>query len=545
VRRDLDGLAATEFDVLVVGAGIYGSAVAWDAAQRGLTVALVERDDFGAGTSFNNAKTLHGGVRSLQSGRLGELREYVRERRALMRIAPHLVRPLPFLVPTSRSLTRNALAFRTYFTAYDLLAADRNRGLDPARHLPPSRLLSREECLRLDPVADPAEVTGGVLWHDGQMSSGERMTLAFVKSAVRAGAVAVNHARVTRWLLDGNRVIGAHVRDEISQGELDVRARLTINASGPAALSLLTPLFGGTATPLVPALSLAMNLVTRRVVSDAAVGGFARGRLFFLAPWRDVTIAGTSHDPFTGEAHTLRVSEADIARLLADLNAAFPRAGLRRDDVRLVHRGLLPAASIDGPDVRLLKSSVVRDHAEDGRPGLVSVVGVRYTTARYTAAQATDLAAERLGRSVPSCRTHETPLVGGEMSDVDTYVRTAEAAAVPPWTAATSRHLALRYGDESREVQALAASDNSLAEPLASTTATLGAEIVYAARDEMAVTLADAVLRRTDLGSAGHPGRAALARAAAVMAPLHGWTPAHVEREIQAVERAYEGTTPA
>jgi glycerol-3-phosphate dehydrogenase len=541
VRRDLEGLGATEFDVLVVGAGIYGSAIAWDAAQRGLTVALVERDDFGAGTSFNNAKTLHGGVRSLQSGRLGELREYVRERRALMRIAPHLVRPLPFLVPTSRSLTRNALAFRAYFTAYDLLASDRNRGLDPARHLPASRFLSREECVRLDPVADPSEVTGGVLWHDGQMSSGERMTLAFVTSAVRAGAVAVNHARVTRWLLDGNRVIGAHVRDEISQGELDVRARLTINASGPAALSLLTPLFGGTASPLVPALSLAMNLVTRRVVSEAAVGGFARGRLFFLAPWRDVTIAGTSHDPFTGEAHTLQVSEADIARLLADLNAAFPRAGLRRDDIRLVHRGLLPAASINGTDVRLLKSSIVRDHAEDGRPGLLSVVGVRYTTARHTAAQATDLAGARLGRSLPPCRTHETPLAGGEMPDVEAHLRAAEAEAVAPWTPATSRHLALRYGSQFRDVQAVAAHDPSLAAALAPTAQTLAAEIVYAARAEMAVTLADAVLRRTDLGSAGHPGRPALERAAALMASEREWRPADVEREIERVERFYEG----
>jgi glycerol-3-phosphate dehydrogenase len=527
VRRDLDGLAATTFDLLVVGAGIYGSAIAWDAAQRGLSVALVEQNDFGSGTSFNNAKTLHGGVRSLQAGRLGELREYVRERRALMRIAPHLVRPLPFLVPTTRSLTRNALAFRVYFTAYDLLAADRNDGLDPSLRLPPSRLVSREECLRLNPVADPALVTGGVLWHDGQMVSGERMTLAFVKSAVRAGAHAANHAPVTRWLLDGDRVAGASVRDTLSGTDIDVRARLTINATGPAAVPLLAGLFE-TPPPLVPALSLAMNLVTRRLVTVAAVGGLARGRLFFLAPWRDVTIAGTSHDPFLGPASSLTVHETDVDRLLADLNLAFPGVRLHRDDVRLVHRGLLPAASLNGSDVQLLKSSVIRDHAKDGRPGLVSVVGVRYTTARHTAELATDLACDLLGRPGVPCRTATTPLAGGDIPDVDRFLGSAEDS-----------RLARLYGTECGRVLELVRAQPMLADELEPGGQTIGAEVVFAVREEMALSLCDVMLRRTDAGTCGRPGMPALERAAALMAGELGWSDARQRQEIAAVGRLY------
>ena len=180
-----------------------------------------------------------------------------------------------------------------------------------------------------------------------------------------------------------------------------------------------------------------MNLVTRRVVSEAAVGGLARGRLFFLAPWRDVTIAGTSHDPFTGDgAVAARDDEADVARRLSDVNAAFPRASLRREDVRLVHRGLLPAASITGTEVRLLKSSVVRDHARDGRAGLVSVVGVRYTTARHTAADATDLAVARSDARCPPCRTAETPLVGGKSPTSRPSCTRRARIAVLSWTAA-------------------------------------------------------------------------------------------------------------
>ena len=187
MKRDLDRLREP-FDLVVIGAGIYGAAIAWDATLRGLRVALIDRGDIGGGTSFNNAKTLHGGVRSLQGLRLAELREYVHERRALLRIAPHLVRPLTFVSPALGTLTRNRLAYRAYFRAYDLLARDRNDGVDPALRLGRARILDRDTYLALDPLSDPERVTGGVAWQDGQMIHGERVTLAFAKAAAARGA---------------------------------------------------------------------------------------------------------------------------------------------------------------------------------------------------------------------------------------------------------------------------------------------------------------------------------------------------------------------
>ncbi len=536
MQRDLSRLADTTFDVLIVGAGIYGAAIAWDAAQRGLSVALVDRGDFGGSTSFNNAKTLHGGVRSLQGGRLGELREYVRERRAIMRIVPHLVRPLPFLVPTTRSLTRNRLTFGLYFHLYDLLSHDRNAGLDPAVHLGGSAIVSRDACLEANPVADAAAVTGGVRWSDGQMHSGERVTLAFVKAAAAAGAAVANYVALDRWLTAGEAVVGARVQDLLGGGSIEVRARLSINAAGPQAGRLLQSLFART-PPIVPALSLAMNVVTRRVTRETAIGGMARGRLFFLAPWRQWTIAGTSHDPFHDPSGEAQATGADVERLLGDVNEAFPGAALTAADVRLVHRGLLPALRVDGGQVRLLKSSVVRDHRPDGRPGLISVVGVRYTTARHTAEQVTDLACRMLDKPAAACRTAVTPLPGGDIPDLASFLSApARGPGVPNGQMVRLAHL---YGTERADVLAHAARDPSLAATLAPGCDTLGAEIVHAVREEMAVHLSDVLLRRTEAGSAGHPGRPAIERAAALMAAELGWSRERTAQEVHDVDAVY------
>jgi glycerol-3-phosphate dehydrogenase len=573
VRRDLRRLADEAYDLLIIGAGVYGASMAWDATQRGLKVALVDRGDIGSGTSFNNAKTVHGGVRSLQHGMIREMREYLRERRALARIAPHLVHPLPFLLPTYTKLTRHKVPLRAYFAMYDLLTSDRNEGLDPARRLPATALISRDECLRRHPALDPDGVTGGIVWHDYQMYSGDRVTLAYAKSAARAGAAVANYVEAVT-LLTGkaagagasgadagagtgtgtgtgaastsgsarDTVIGATLRDTLTGETFDVRAALTVNATGPYSSELLSSLDAVRAVPaVVPALSVAMNVVVRPVARDCAVGGSAQGRLFFIAPWRDVTIGGTSHEPYRGTATALRVTAGDAQRLLDDLNTAFPGARLGLEDVRLLHRGLLPSHSDStGTHVTLLKHSRVRDHREDGWSGLMSVVGVRYTTARHTAEQATDLALRILDRPAVASRTATTPLAGGDIGDYAAFVQNGRGDTA-------STRLSRLYGTERPRVDAIAAEGSSaLAQQLGAKCPVLGAEIVFAVREEMAVHLTDALLRRTDAGSAGHPGCDAVANAANVMGGILGWSDDQRREEIAAVERVYtiEGQGP-
>jgi glycerol-3-phosphate dehydrogenase len=539
------------FDLLIVGAGVYGASIAWDAAQRGLSVALIDRGDIGGGTSFNNAKTVHGGVRALQRAQIAELRQYVRERRTLSRIAPHLVHPLPFLVPTRGRLHRGRAAMGIYFHLYDLLARDRNDGVAPSRQLGSTRLLSREACLAAHPaLGDDRSITGGAMWFDGQLLSGDRVTLAFAASAAGAGAVVANHVELLRLLVHERRVVGAEVRDCVTGAAIEVRARLVINATGPWADRLVRDALGAGAAPLFDTLSLAMNVIVPPYDARVAIGDQARGRLFFLAPWRHVTVAGTSHDPIDGDPFAAPVTEARVAAFLDDLNAAFPAARLTLEAVRFVHRGLLPSHHAKGRGVRLVKHSIVRDHRSDGVDGLVSVVGARYTTARDTAEHAVDLACEMLGVRAAACRTATTPLDGGDLGadpggdggDPEVFAAQVERSArVLP--AASRPRLARLYGTRWTALERLASERPELADPLAPNCEALAVEIVYAAREEMAVTLADALLRRSDAGSAGHPGDAAVRHAAALMAAELHWPPPRIEHETAAVAALYRPPT--
>jgi glycerol-3-phosphate dehydrogenase len=538
MQRDLRHLADTKFDVIVVGAGFYGVTAAWDAAQRGLSVAIVDKDDFGGATSFNNLKTLHGGLRSLSALNFPQMRLFIRERRALARIVPHLVRPLPFVVTTTRSLVRSTLAWRTLLAVNDVMARDRNHGLsDPGVHLPESAIVSKEEALRLNPVVAPEGVTGGAIWYDYQMLSTDRVTLSFLLSAVDAGACAANYVQVNRFLQLNGRVTGVKVEDKLTGDTFAIRSSVVVNAAGPWAANLLASLPPAARGAPPPRLSRAMNVITRKMVHDHACGGISNGRYLFMIPWRDVSIVGTSHDAHDDTADQLKVSRWDLEAFLKDAREAFPHANLTTADVQLVHRGLLPMIDGEGTHVRLMKESQVVDHAKHGLPGLVSMFGVRYTTARHTAEEAVDAVFRALGHETPPpCRTAETPLQGGSINRMDTFLRAVaqrDVDGVPP---ATLTRIATTYGTAYDRVLQVARGIPALAAPLGRACDVIGAEILYAARTEMALKLADALVRRTEAGAAGHPGADAVERAAAIMARAHGWDEWRTRNEIGEVE---------
>jgi glycerol-3-phosphate dehydrogenase len=538
--RDLASLASTHFDAVIVGGGVYGLATAWELASRGVSVALVERGDFAGATSFNSLKTVHGGIRALQHGALGEMREFVRERRAIAMMAPHLVRPLPFIVPTYRHPVRNRLAMGLFFATYDRLSADRNAGVDPSRALPGSRTVGRAECLRLNPAIDPDGVTGGAIWHDYQMHSPERFALTMLRSALDAGAAAANYTEAHALLVEEGRVRGVRVTDRVTGASFDVRARVVVNAAGPWAWQLLAPHLRGASAIPRPRFSVAMNLVVNHPPLPHALGGMVGGRFLFLVPWQDRSIVGTSHD----EPESPGVAEpperlAPNARLLhaflRDAQAAFPASGLSPGRITLVHRGLLPAGDGHGT---LLKRSIVHDHASDGLAGLVTVVGVRYTTARATAERAAKAVCGQLARRFPGSTTSRLPLAGGDIPNVARYEH--DQCAASAWPAALVTRLIAAYGTGYRAVTELMSGDQFLASPLSDTCRVTRAEILYAARHEMALHLADAVLRRTNAGAGGHPGTAALNSAADVMAAEHAWTPERRAAEIRELEEFYD-----
>jgi glycerol-3-phosphate dehydrogenase len=542
--RDFQALGAETFDVLVVGGGIHGLATAYAAAGRGLRVALVDKGDFGASTSFNHQRTAHGGLRSLQTGRLGHARESILERRALARMAPRLLRPLPFLVGTYRSLIKSRVALRAAFRIDRFLGRDRNDGVEPELHLPAAKLISRAATLKLFPGIRPDALTGGANWYDYQIVHANRLTIAFAEGADARGARLVNYAAAIAAIKEHGQVTGMRVRDVTSAEELDVKARLTLNAAGAHAGDVMR-LFGVSRD--VPMLK-AMNLVTSRPASDialaapaftdAAAGRSGRAMMLTLTPWHGRALVGTFQSAELKQPADVSVTETEIAAAIAAANSAFPALKLTRADVTLVHRGIVPAS--EGTPAQLLSSPRILDHDGDGVAGAMTVIGVKYTTARRVGARAAEAAIRRLGKpSLRARRQRHDILPGAGIADHEALtIETARAVGLelaPP----IIRHLNEIYGDRSAAIVKLMAERTDWRMPLVPGRPNVGAEVIHAVRREMAVTLDDIVIRRMELGAMGDPGEDITRAAAAIAAEELGWDAERRDRAIAGVRAFY------
>lgn len=553
MERRLSTLAENEYDLVVVGGGIFGICAAWDAVLRGLSVALLERGDFAQGASANCFKVVHGGIRYLQHADLLRTRESAAERRALLRVAPHQVSPLPILVPTYGHGAKGKEILAAGMKLYDLVTADRNRGLrDPERRIPPTRLLSRADVLEVFPELDAPALTGGALFHDAQMYSPARLALCFLLAAAAQGVEAANHVEATRLLRRGGRVCGVAARDGLEGHELEVRGRVVLNATGGWAPGLLERSGGTARLEPPPTFSRDAYFLVRRRLGDGrglAVAGQTRdpdallsrsARHLFLMPWRGCTLVGVWHVVWEEDADRARVSEGELRAFLDELNASLPGLGLRREEVALTHCGLVLFGENEpgAEHLRYGHRSRIVDHARtDGVPGLVTLLGIRYTTARRDAARAVDRVCKQLGGRAPRPPTALRPIYGGA---VESVVGLAQAAArAHPELAPEVREALLRnHGAEYERVLASAGTGAEALEPVTGT-ATLRAEVRHAVRHEMARRLGDVVFRRTDLGTAGSPGRAALEETAELMGVELGWDPARREKEIAEVLDAY------
>jgi glycerol-3-phosphate dehydrogenase len=550
-RHCLSALDEREHDVLVIGGGIHGACVAWDAALRGLKVAIVDEGDFGHATSANSLKTIHGGLRYLQDLNLRLVREMIQERAAYMRIAPHLVKPLRCVMPTYGFVksTRSVLLLSAGLLLNDLLGFDRNVDLPAWHRLPRGRIASRDECLRLIPGLRDDGVTGAAIWYDAQAVNTERLTLAFVLGAMAAGATACNYMQAARFIGRGSRVAGVECRDTLEGTRVYVRAKVVVNAAGPWIDRVIEMARGSRPEPMF-GLSRAMNLVIPQLVSDHAVAvpsrdrfdnGKAvrtRERLLFLVPWRDQTIVGTTHLPSQPGVVARNPTAADVQDFIDELNLAYPPARLTLDDVRLVHTGFLPAEPIHGRSVKLVRRSVVVDHrARDGLENLVTIVGVKYTGARAAAQRAVDMTCDKLGLA-RRCTTAHTPVFGGAIESIEALSRKAEADSAGVVDARSVRRIVRNYGTQCFRVLRLGRADPRLAGDVVPGADASTAEIVHAIREEMAMKLSDVVFRRTDLGSAGQPSCAALVACATVMGDELGWSAARTQTEIDEVRSA-------
>ena len=524
-------LSDTSFDLAVIGGGVHGLFAALEAATHGASVVLVERDDYGAGLSSNHQRTVHGGLRALQSGQIGKTRAQIAERRDWALMAPHLLRPLPFLFPTHRALTRSRLAVGTALRLYDRLGRHRNDDVPPALHLPASRLYSVAETAARFPGLVPEGVTGGAVWYDYQVRHPDRLNWLIALAAQRAGALLCNHADAVDLLRDGRRVTGVRVADRLSSTIVDVAAHRVLLCAG-GALPALHARFGLGASPrLVRASGL---LVDRPAIDMALAARGSSGRMLTATPWNGYWLIGTFQTNVPVESGSNpRPSRAEIDAMLDDTNAAFPTLRLRRQDVRLVHSGLTPAVVLRRR-AELMPDSRVIAHGADGTAGVFSIVGVKFTTARSTALRAL----RQMG--LAPAQTSSTPprLPHGLTDDADARLRAACLAAGVALDDDVFTHLVDWYATEAVDVLELSAAVGGL-QRLASGTPVLDGEVTYAVERSHAASLADVVLRRTRLGTTGHPGGAALDRAAELLTTALSWSPETRQAQLAEVEARF------
>ena len=528
MTRDMARLQAGEFDLLVVGGGIHGLFTAYDAAARGMSVALIDRGDLGSGISFNHQRTIHGGLRALQSGHIRKCQEQIRERRAWARIAPHLLRPLPFLIGTYRGTRRSRTAVRLGFKLYDFVGRSRNANVLPELHLPNGRLESAATTRRLSPGVNTSRLSGGAIWYDYQTVHPDRLTWTVALAADQAGAVVCTYAEMVAPRRDGARVTGATVRDVMSGESLEVRAKAVVFAAGAGLAALQGQCGVSGAAPLV----LAMNLLLDRPAKDISIAApSSRGRMFTAVPWRGHVLVGTWQSDDEVQAGDDTPLAASVDACLAEAASAFPAMAPTRADIRFVHCGLVPAQTT-AKGLELMAESRVIVHQE--APGLVSIVGVKYTTARLTAERAVDAVVNLTGAQARPCRTGTALLPHADVADSDGLLQGTCQLLGVRLDRDVQAHLAGWYGTEASAVLRCAHEAKAMAR-LSAESPVLEGELNYAIREAAAVRLEDVVFRRTPLCSAGRPGADALGRAADIMAAMCGWTPERRDEELARV----------
>jgi glycerol-3-phosphate dehydrogenase len=514
--RPDEGVAAIgdePLDVVVAGGGIVGACTALEAAGRGLRVALVEQADFGGGTTANCLKIVHGGLRYLQHLDLRRLRESTAERAMWLRAAPHLVEPLPVVLPTYRGRFPPRWALAAALAMNDIASLDRNRGLPADRAIPRGRVLSRAGVVALAPGLDGPGVTGGILFHDALMYSPERLTLEVVQAAAAAGAVAANHVAFEAPILEDGRVAGARLRDRLTGEETEVRARWIINATGSFAPSLAGRL-APRPTARYPDYSVALNFVTRKpappVAFTAVTGlgegarGKKKGRQLFVVPWRDQMMIGTAHLEYRGDPARFELAPELVEEFLAEIATASPHLDLARDDISLVHAGLLPLAGPAGPagagGIRLLKHHRIVDHAAEGCPGALSVVTVKLTTARQVAREVMD----RIVPAAPAARGPEVALLpGGRFESLHRLRAEADELYSALLPADVLEHLVRTYGAGYAAVLEHRRLLPDWDERVVPGAPVIRAQVAHAVLAEQARTVDDVLWRRTELGPRG------------------------------------------
>ena len=516
-QENLDALAAETFDVLVVGGGITGVAVARDAVTRGFRTALVEKGDFGSGTSSRSSRMVHGGLRYLENYQFGIVFQCCRERRLMRKAAPRLVRPLPFLYPLYTETKPPPWKLRMGLTMYDAMGMFQN--------VQWHRWLEADEALRREPILGKRGLLGAARFYDARVDDA-RLTMFVARAAHSEGAVVANYAEAVSLLNAGDKVQGVVVRDRIGGKEIDVRARVVVNATGVWVDGVREQESNYKGRTVRPTKGIHLVIARDRLPSHHAIAFDSPrdGRHVFLIPWGEQVLVGTTDTDYDSDLDNPAATRDDVDYLLEAIGETFPEAQVGPGDVISTFAGLRPLIYAEGGAYALSREHQILN----GGSGLITVTGGKLTTHRLMAEQVLDLVERWLGEefgvhAACSCSTKQA-LCGAEL---------ANESAVPLRDDVVRTHLVDAYGADAAWVLAYAEENPALGRRIVPELPYLLAEALYAVQHEMAVTLNDVLIRRTHMLYETPGGGLEQARAVAeVIAPRLGWDKSETERQV-------------
>ncbi len=529
-----------QYDLIVIGGGITGASVAYEAASRGLSVALLERSDYGSKTSAATSKLIHGGLRYLANMEFGLVRESLRERRVMENIAPNFVYPIANMIVSDRQfLTSRKNILKLGMILYDILSFDKKRTWDKSKELPCHSMLSKKDAIKLEPALDHDDLTGSLMYYDCISICPERLTLAFIKSAQACGADTANYMEVRGFINEGNAIGGVLVHDSLKNKTLQIKGKITVNCGGPWADKILC-LSGNAAHKEVLRRSEGIHIITKKIVNKNIIGTMTpSGRHIFIIPWRGHSIIGTTDKEYIGNPDNWKITKKSIEELIHDLTSSFGgQIKVEYKDVLFCYGGLRPLVEDQTESVyETSRKYEIYDNKKDGLDRLITVEGGKYTTSRNLAEQVLKLVLKKLNIKSGKSITAKEYLKGSEIEDIEAFFKHCREKYKDINTD-TIDYLSAIYGTELDALMEIAAKDKKYLQPLNSSGDIL-AQVVYAIKHESAFSLNDILFRRTGIGTLGHPGKKSLTLAAETTGALLGWDKGRLKQEIIEAEKIF------
>ncbi len=541
MNRFIENYKGEEFDLIVIGGGITGATVAYEAASRGLSVALIEKSDFGSATSSATSKLIHGGLRYLSTNEFGLVRESLKERRVLTNIAPNFIHPAAFFFSVYKKDKVPNYLMKIAMILYELFSFDKNRLWDKSKKMPHHKSVSAEQIIELFPNALKDGLIGGQMYYDCSSHSPERFTLAFIKSAVKYGASVANYTKVEDFITEESAkmksVKGVRVIDELSGKNHNINGKIVINCAGPWADILLDKVKKNTGNKELRR-SEGIHLITPKLADKYIFSGStALGKHFFLLPYRNHTIIGTTDKEFMGDPDDYKITRKAIVELLDDVNNSFGNSGkIKYEDIVYAYGGLRPLVEDQTEDVyHSSRKYEITGEKKNGIENLITVEGGKFTTSRMLAEKAINKTIRILKLPRKKSISENNYLYACNIENFGEFVAQKQKQ-YPEFLPEQIEYLARSYGEEIDEIFSIIKENESYKEKLNQDGENL-ALVQFAIRNEMAVTLSDIMLRRTGLALLGHPGKETMEKVAKLAAKELKWDAERLANEINKMEK--------